>query len=290
MKKHGRGTLRGADDQARDMLTTFAGVGAQRFDLTLTDAAGGKVEFRPNCPIDWLRTTLGSILRDAATRRHNVIVRPRSEAAALVQLDDLDAAAAQRLRPVSFLILCTSPGNYQAWVALAGPADAEFVRRLRQGAGADPTASGATRVSGSRNFKAKHAPAFPHVETVHTRPGLVVTRAELEAFGVMTLPEKAETTPQPARVSLRRPGPRGWPDYRRCVENAPPAREGGRRDISRADFTWCLLAIDWGWGVEETAARLLQESGKARENGEPYALRTARNAAAAVERRQGRQR
>lgn len=74
------------------------------------------------------------------------------------------------------------------------------------------------------------------------------------------------------------------------MENAPPACEGGRPDISRADFTWCLLAIDWGWGVEETAARLLQESAKARENGEPYALRTARNAAAAVERQRGRQR
>jgi len=42
--------------------------------------------------------------------------------------------------------------------------------------------------------------------------------------------------------------------------------------------------------VEETAARLMQESGKAQENGEPYALRTARNDAAAVERRQGRER
>jgi hypothetical protein len=47
-----------------------------------------------------------------------------------------------------------------------------------------------------------------------------------------------------------------------------------------------LLAIDWGWGVEETADRLMQESGKARENGQAYAQRTTRNAAAAV----GRQR
>jgi hypothetical protein len=65
---------------------------------------------------------------------------------------------------------------------------------------------------------------------------------------------------------------------------------GDRPDISRADFTFCLLAIDWGWSIEETAGRLLQESSKAQENGEPYALRTARNAAAAIESRQGRQR
>ncbi len=73
-----------------------------------------------------------------------------------------------------------------------------------------------------------------------------------------------------------------------CVDHAPPARDGDRPDISRADFTFCLLAIDWGWGVEETAARLMEESGKARENGEGYALRTARNAAAALAHRQGR--
>jgi hypothetical protein len=74
------------------------------------------------------------------------------------------------------------------------------------------------------------------------------------------------------------------------VENAPPARSGGRHDISRADFTFCLLAIDWGWSVEETAARLMELSGKAQENGEAYALRTAQNAAAAIERRGGVQR
>jgi hypothetical protein len=71
------------------------------------------------------------------------------------------------------------------------------------------------------------------------------------------------------------------------VDNAAPAHVGGRPDISRADFTFCLLALDWGWGVEETAARLMHESGKAREHSEPYALRTARNPAAALERRCG---
>ena len=46
---------------------------------------------------------------------------------------------------------------------------------------------------------------------------------------------------------------------------------------------FALLAIDWGWGVEETADRLMQVSSKAQENGEAYALRTACNAAAAIE-------
>jgi hypothetical protein len=73
-------------------------------------------------------------------------------------------------------------------------------------------------------------------------------------------------------------------------ENAPEAREGGRPDISRADYTFCLLAIDWGWPIEQAAARLMQESAKAQENGEAYALRSAQNAAAALVRRRGAER
>jgi len=57
-----------------------------------------------------------------------------------------------------------------------------------------------------------------------------------------------------------------------------------------ADFTWCLTAISWGHGIEETAARLMEESAKARENAEHYALKTAQNAAAAHHRNQQRSR
>jgi len=165
-------------------------------------------------------------------------------------------------------------------------ADADFARRLRKGSGADPSASGATRVSGSWSFKEKYAPSFPRVETVHTRHGLVVTKAELEALGVVAPPEKTVSAPGPARVS-RRSGGRGWPSYARCVQGAPQARDGNRPDISRADFTFCLLGLDWGWSVAATAARLMQESSKAKENGEDYARITAENAAAALARRHG---
>jgi RepB DNA-primase from phage plasmid len=277
-----------AAQAALEMLDVFASVGAERFDLTFTDLAGGKVGFRGNRHADQLRPALADILHQAAQQQHNVIVRPRSAAAALIQLDDLDDAAEARLRPVSFLSLCTSAGNYQAWVAVSD-ADADFARRLRKGAGADLSASGATRVSGSWNFKEKYAATgFPRVETVHVNPGRVVTRAELEALGVVTPPER--TAPAIIRPARRQHGVRAWPSYQRCVANAPPVRGGGQPDISRADFTFCLLALDWGWAIEETAARLMQESPKAQENGEGYALRTARNASAALERRGGQQR
>ena len=276
-----------AGQQALEMLDIFASVGAERFDVTFTDAAGGKVGFRGNRSFEYLRPALPEILKRAAEQRHNFIVRPRSGGAMLIQLDDLDEDAAKRLQPVSFLVLRTSPDNYQAWVAVSD-GNADFARRFRKGAGADLSASGATRVSGSLNFKEKYAPNFPLVETVHASPGEVVTQTDLDVLGVVAPPEKTDTVA--TRISRRRPAARGWPNYQRCVDNAPPAHSGDRPDISRADFTFCLLAIDWGRGVEETAARLLEESSKAREEGEAYAIRTARNAAAVIERRGDRER
>ena len=46
-----------------------------------------------------------------------------------------------------------------------------------------------------------------------------------------------------------------------------------------------MTAITWGWSVDETAERLMEESAKAQANGKGYAELTARNAALAVERR-----
>jgi RepB DNA-primase from phage plasmid len=65
----------------------------------------------------------------------------------------------------------TSPGNYQAWVAIpAGQSNQDFARRLRKGTGADETASGATRVAGSLNFQEKYAPDLPAVQITHSAP------------------------------------------------------------------------------------------------------------------------
>jgi hypothetical protein len=54
-----------------------------------------------------------------------------------------------------------------------------------------------------------------------------------------------------------------------------------RKDISRADFTFALLALDWGHSIEEVAARLYQLSAREKKTPE-YARLTAENAAAAI--------
>ena len=272
---------------ARTMLETFASVGAQSFDVTLTNQKSEKIRFRKQQSLNFLRSTLPAQLDAATSFQHNLIVRPHGPGM-FIQLDDLDAQAMGRIKPVAFLGLQTSPGNYQAWIAMQEAEDKYFARRLRKGAGADDTASGATRVAGSLNFKDRYAPEFPRVEITHSTPGLFATRDQLESLGLVAAPEVA--LPSPARISQRHSSTRKWPSYDMCVNGAPPNQGKTGPDISRADFTWSMTALDWGHSAEDTASKLMEVSRKAQENGERYANLTVQNAAAAVERRRVAQR
>jgi hypothetical protein len=59
-------------------------------------------------------------------------------------------------------------------------------------------------------------------------------------------------------------------------------------DMSRADFFWCMMSAQRGHNIEEIAAKLMELSTKARENGEQYARLTAQNATAACQRGRSR--
>lgn len=182
--------------QALEMLDAFASVGASRFDLTVTDLAGKRIDDRCDCSMEQLSEHIGLMLRTSTARRRNLIVRPKAAQALLIQLDDLDAAVVQTVQAATFLILCTSPGNYQAWIA-ASDGDKDFTRRLKKEVGSDPSASGATRISGSLNCKAKYAPSFPRVENVHVALGRIVRKADLEALGVVAAPMPTAILPPP---------------------------------------------------------------------------------------------
>jgi hypothetical protein len=276
LEKHGRGV-----EQAWQMLDLFASLGAHNFDLTRTDMDGHKRGFHPAQSLEALRRWMPSLLNSAMQWQHNLIVRPKESAAALVQLDDLRETMLERVRSAAFLILTTSAGNHQAWLAVR-ECRPDLARRLRQGSGADPSASGATRVAGSLNFKRRYAPDFPMVQILEANPQRTVTQGELGALGLVAAPEAPILCPGRGAPDKRA---KAWPSYERCLQNAPPRHEGDGQDISRADFTFCLLAIDWGWSIAETCARLLEKSSKAHENGEGYAWLTAQRAAAAVGRR-----
>jgi hypothetical protein len=193
------------------------------------------------------------------------------------------------------MLHATSPGNYQAWIAVSGLPDGKgvfknFMRRVRKAVGGNgKSASGATRLAGTENFKRKYIPDFPVVSIVETTPGRVVTTGQLEALRLVVPPEPVEV---PTVISLdtsrrqRVRGQRQWPDYQRCLERAPLSKEHGGPDRSSADFDWCKWAARFGWSIEETANKLLEVSAKAQEQrslGDPgYVRVTAQNAADSV--------
>jgi RepB DNA-primase from phage plasmid len=294
---------------ARRMLDIFASVGAERFHVTWTNSAGQPRRPRslrkalqslggplPQTDNDnWLdavhiagigaadlNRTLPALLDVTTADRLNLTIRPRGRGVRFIQLDDLAIDKLPALAAAMFLIIETSPGNYQAWLALAGGHDREFARRVKRGAGADLTASGATKIAGSLNFKDKYAPAFPLVTIREAQPGRMTSPVELERIGLVAPLEKFAPL-SPARPYSRRTDK--WPSYSICLDHAPRNRDNTGPDRSRADYVWCMIAISWRHGVDDTAARLMEESPKAREQGKSYAMHTARQAEVAVERR-----
>ena len=280
-------------NEAIRMIDTFASVGATHFDLTHTDIDGEKRGYRPQQSVAQIKSSLPKLFPGAVARRNNIIVRPTGDKVTFVQLDDLDTAGLSRVGEAAFLTLETSPGNHQAWVAISGlPTSQEakdFARRLRKGTGADLTASGATRVAGTTNFKRKYEPGFPTVTIVSASPSRTMTPNQLESLGLVAPPEPVIILPSaPARVLRRSDAAiraRKWPDYERCLLGAPPNHGDTGPDTSRVDFTWCMTALDWGFDSAETTAKLMEVSAKAKENGLRYAALTTQNAAAAVERK-----
>jgi hypothetical protein len=75
------------------------------------------------------------LVPSAARRQNNLIIRPRAGAdVTLVQLDDLAPDTLAHIAPAAFLILRTSPGGQQAWVAVTN-APRGFAARLKEGDG-----------------------------------------------------------------------------------------------------------------------------------------------------------
>jgi len=271
-------------DEALRMLDLFASFGVKAVDLTFTDCNGNNdaARFRRALPIDALRRRLHAILADATRRELNVIIRPPAGPPVFLQLDDLNGEAVAAVRPVAFMTVATSPGNHQAWLAFSELIEAEFARRLRRGIGADLNASGATRLAGSLNFKSKYAPSFPRVSVVHASVGRLTTPSEVEGLNLLAPASAHRHVPSRRQCATRPRGKKAWPSYARCLEGAPMNRDGRSRDVSVCDFTWCMIAIDWGRPINATAARLMDESTKAQAEGPRYARRTAERAAQAV--------
>lgn len=268
--------------EASVMLDLCEGLGVQCFSLTFTDDTGRKVAFKRNRSVELLRSELPCLLFTSCEKRLNVIVRPIApRTLSLIQLDDLSASQLDRVRGFSFLVLETSPENFQAWVAVTD-ASPETIRRVKKAAGADLNASGATRLAGSYNFKSKYAPNYPRVRLHSIAPLHAVTAGELERAGLIAPEEHTPCARRHAPTYRCRDRLLVWPSYARCLADAPCARNHDGKDRSAADFNFCLISIDRGWSVEATTNQLMAESEKARSAGFNYAMFTAKRAASIV--------
>jgi hypothetical protein len=223
---------------------------------------------------------LPNLLRRNAGKSESLIVRP--VASNLIQIDDCDRAMLERLQPFSLLTFETSAGSYQAILAL--PADTEkpernAVRRrlLAQFQEADWSASGAMRWPGSFNHKRGRNKFMVRLCAAH--PGRLVTVAELEAANMLApVPPPSQPT-QPERPRAAR-APVSWPNYERCVREAPK-KQSGEADLSIADKNWSILALDRGWPDAEVEAKLCELRDKAKRRPE-YARKTVAYAARVV--------
>ena len=120
-------------------------------------------------------------------------------------------------------------------VAVHAGADADFARRLRKASGADPSELGTTRIAGMTNSKWRHEPDFRIITIARGAPG-PHRQPALDEAGLVAAPEALEARRRRAVVQ--------WTLARLRDVRGPRAHNSDDADISRADFTWCMTAID----------------------------------------------
>ncbi|MEW6208732.1 MAG: DNA-primase RepB domain-containing protein [Acidobacteriota bacterium] len=290
-------SLDSPDSQARADVAAFERVGARGFDVSIIgevklDGEREFVAFTRNLSVEKLRRTLPALIWKCEREALNLIIRPRApadtsghasrgHARRLIQLDDLDLAAVEKLHDIAFRIVETSDGNFQAWLAVLG-ADEEMERRLKESVGADAGANGATRIAGSMNVKEQRRRAdgsYPRVK-LWTARAVTPTASDLAALVGRDedMPPCVSSFSSSAHTQLLSP----LPDYDEFVKRARLAATG-EIDRSMVDFAWAATAIRRGFAKEVVASELERVSLKAAQLAKGtrarYVKRTVRAAA-----------
>jgi hypothetical protein len=274
-------------------IAVLASVGVTHADVTFLSLdkgqidgkkiGGEKVLFESGMSIADLRNRLPGMIADADRRERSVVVsHPRAPGIKLIQCDDVSGEVLERLKPVAFMAHETSPGRFQAWVAMreAEAASGDFYRRLRKGVGSDRSASESTRSPGSHNFKSKYGPDYPMIRLRHLAPGKLAIGEELEASGLLAAPMlPKQSAPRPSAAPLAQKqgagsfraataststGAKRLPDYEECRRHGERL---GDRDLGDQRFSW--IAAERGFDEAEIAAQLLRLSPKAAEQRDP---------------------
>ncbi|MGH9907051.1 MAG: DNA-primase RepB domain-containing protein, partial [Pyrinomonadaceae bacterium] len=275
--------------QGPDCVNLFAHVGVKEFAVTMLrdrSTIGRRGELYQRLEARQLMRSLPTFIKRNRMVDESVIIRPIGDH--LIQVDDCNSELLDRLKPFAFLAIETSPENYQSWLALpigTEKSDRDSIRSrlLRCLEGVDRSASGAMRWPGSLNHKPGRNGFC--VRIVASIPGRFVTPANLASAGLLDL-EITQAVTESQLVDQRvLSGPFSWPDYARCLREAPLKKDGSP-DRSIADKNWCILALDRGWADIEVESRLCELSDKARRPSD-YAKRTVAYAASVISQNDG---
>jgi hypothetical protein len=251
----------------------------------------GITEFRAKLPRYLEKNRNEQFHNGQLERAYSLAVRPSGERH-FWQIDDADAHTARPLKDVAFLIIETSPGNYQIWLALSDEVDLsdkkqkewwkEQWKRLIRKVGGNGGSWGALRWPGTFNNKPERERdgVRPVVRIVRANRGRVTTLAELEDLGLLA-PE-IEKPKKVVDIRPRNNTPTQWPSWERELSKSALITSGDRKglpDRSDADFRWCLRALQWGWSEGEVMAELRRVSPKAAAATDHYIRVTVEKAA-----------
>ena len=243
------------EDDAIAAGDAFWSVGAHPDQVLFKNDVTGVVDPR-DVTDDDLSANLGAWIEDAERRGQSFIVRLRGDG--LIMVDDCDEESREFLEPLAFLTVETSPGSFQAWLAVDG-ADLEQTRRriflglAQRGMEGNGGSYGSLRWPGSINFKPeRRGPGgSPVVRVVIAQPGVRVSLEELAGFGL--LPELPAAAPSlPVCDPRQFAGPQKRPDYDKCL--------AVKRTRSEADAQFVWIALQRGFSDSEIAAMLAEVS------------------------------
>lgn len=279
-------------------LAVFSSVGLEPSKgLWIKDRLGKKALHRRDIDLclEDFEANLPAFLEEAKAKTLSFCVRWQGP---FIQVDDCDALTVFKLRPFAFAVIQTSPGNYQAWLALAGSPSKPEVEAIRnrllkalEKTGANGGAYGSVRWPGSFNFKPGRKTelgGFPLVQLSFSKPGRKTTAEELEGAGLLAEAETpAPLPPSVTHSSFNMPSDNTWwPDYEQCLREAPLVTSGARKglpDRSRADAKFVSKSLKAGHSESEVEAMLRIVSERAKEEATSnYVPRTVTRAAAFI--------
>jgi hypothetical protein len=274
-------------EAARLTVEAMQSVGADRFKIVYLGCVpvGGQAECVGSEEIApaALLSRVGELVTRSAERGQSVTLR--AWGGRLIQIDDCTPEVMRRLLPFAFLVVETSPGNFQVWLALSPDITDEARKDVRgrllrkfaeNSEGANGGAFNSLRLPGCLNAKEKYRQSlghFPRVALTHVELGRTVAPLELEQAGLLAAPvEKPKPPIMPTSAKL----PTGaLPDYNNYLADA-----GG--DRSRADIRWAMAALGAGFPHYAVIAQLETLSGKAQCRRDDYTRKTVEQAAVFV--------